>query len=154
MPEPAPYLGAYSGVEVDAAIASLLSAITPGTFTPTVVGSTVAGTVSYSTQKATYIKVGRGVFVFGRVTWISTTGTGNLLIGGLPFPVETNVGIIYPAHILPQSVTDYETSSISGSSGSGESTIAIREYSGGGPAVALPLPASGTIDFSMMYLTT
>jgi hypothetical protein len=36
-------------------------------------------------QTGTYVKIGRTVFVDLSVVWSAHTGTGNILVGGLPF---------------------------------------------------------------------
>jgi len=56
-----------------------------GTFTPTIVGSTSAGTGTYSTQVGTYTRVGRAVSFRLLIAWSAHTGTGSMLAGGLPF---------------------------------------------------------------------
>jgi len=56
-----------------------------GTFTPTVVGSSTAGTATYSIQVGRYTKIGNRVLFNIRVSYSSGTGTGTLRISGLPF---------------------------------------------------------------------
>ena len=56
-----------------------------GTFTPTVIGTTSAGTATYINQSGTYTKVGRQVTVNVYVLYTSGTGTGKLHLAGLPF---------------------------------------------------------------------
>ena len=63
----------------------LLNDYEEGTWTPTVIGSTSAGTATYSLRNGRYTKVGRQVFVECAVSWSAGTGTGNLYISGLPF---------------------------------------------------------------------
>jgi len=60
-----------------------------GTWTPVVEGSSTAGTASYTTQDGSYTKVGNVVFYACDVVWSSGTGSGGLLIGGLPFTVPS-----------------------------------------------------------------
>lgn len=59
-----------------------------GTFTPTLVGSTIAGTFTYDATNTggEWSRVGNRVFLNGRVriTAIAVAPTGNLRIGGLP----------------------------------------------------------------------
>ena len=59
-----------------------------GTWTPTLVGSAVAGTFTYDGANTfgTYSRIGNRVFLTGRVriTAIAVAPTGNLAIGGLP----------------------------------------------------------------------
>ncbi len=56
-----------------------------GTFTPTVEGTTTAGSASYSIQQASYTKIGRIVYFNIRVGYSSHTGSGNMIFTGLPF---------------------------------------------------------------------
>ena len=56
-----------------------------GTFTPTVFGSTTAGTYTYTTQSGTYQRIGNVVTFQINVAWTAGTGVGPLYIGGLPF---------------------------------------------------------------------
>jgi hypothetical protein len=64
-----------------------------GTWTPTVFGSTIAGTTTYTLQSGQYAREGNIVTVTFEVTWSSATGTGDYKIGGLPFVASTNYGI-------------------------------------------------------------
>ena len=61
-----------------------------GTWTPTIVGSTTAGTASYSTAQGYYTKIGNRVFLQCYVNWTSGTGTGGLQIGNLPFTTSSS----------------------------------------------------------------
>jgi len=56
-----------------------------GTFTPTITGATTAGTTTYTDQIGLYTKIGRQVSVNIDVRASAATGTGFILIGGLPF---------------------------------------------------------------------
>ena len=69
----------------------LLNDYEEGTFTPTIIGVTSAGTGTYSTQTGTYTKVGRLVSVQIVLTWTAHTGTGTMKVAGLPFTVSASV---------------------------------------------------------------
>lgn len=56
-----------------------------GTFTVTIIGTTTAGSGTYSTQVASYEKLGRQVTVRFQINWTAHTGTGNIRVAGLPF---------------------------------------------------------------------
>jgi len=58
-----------------------------GSWTPTLVGSTTAGTFTYSVQVGDWTRVGNTCFVRGtvRITAIGVAPAGNLQITGLPF---------------------------------------------------------------------
>ena len=56
-----------------------------GTWTPTVTGTSVIGTASYTQNAARYTKIGRMVYFETYLNWSSGTGSGALRITGLPF---------------------------------------------------------------------
>lgn len=63
----------------------LLDDYEEGSFTPEIVGSTSAGTATYSAQLGYYTKVGRVVHYNIVISYSSHTGTGNMRITGMPF---------------------------------------------------------------------
>ena len=69
----------------DTAAANALDDYEEGTFDPTVFGGTTAGTTTYNFRNGNYTKIGRSVIFRLRVSISAATGTGSLLIGGLPF---------------------------------------------------------------------
>lgn len=60
-----------------------------GTFTPTVLGATTAGVTTYTKQAGTYQRIGSWVHFQLDVRWSAATGTGQLIIDGLPFAAAT-----------------------------------------------------------------
>jgi len=69
-----------------------------GTWIPTVLFNGASVGITYATQQASYIKIGKNVFVQFRVV-LSNKGssTGNANIGGLPFAASGNANVGYPA---------------------------------------------------------
>jgi hypothetical protein len=63
-----------------------------GTFTPTVIGTSTAGTATYSSQVGRYTKIGNRVLFNIRVSYSSGTGAGLLRISGLPFAATSASG--------------------------------------------------------------
>ena len=63
----------------------LLDDYEEGTFLPTMFGSTAAGSTTYSLQYGYYVKVGKLVHFQIRMTVASSTATGHMRVGGLPF---------------------------------------------------------------------
>ena len=61
-----------------------------GTWSPTIIGTTTAGTVSYNSRQGRYTKIGNIVTISAWVDWSSGTGSGLLRISGLPFTGSTN----------------------------------------------------------------
>ena len=75
-----------TGTGTGTSTSELLDDYEEGTFTPIFIGSTTAGSQTYTTQAGFYEKIGRLVNFRFRLT-ISTKGTiaGNIIVGGLPF---------------------------------------------------------------------
>jgi len=69
------------------ATSSLLDDYEEGTFTPTAAGTDTIGSTTHTNQYGYYTKIGRQVSVTIFISWSALTGTGNLLIGGLPFTI-------------------------------------------------------------------
>jgi hypothetical protein len=55
-----------------------------GSFVPTMVGTTAAGTTTYTTQQGNFWTAGNRCFFDIALTWTGATGTGSIQIGGLP----------------------------------------------------------------------
>ncbi len=69
-----------------ASTAPVVSVYTDGTWTPTIVGGSTAGSTVYNTQVGLYTKIGPSfVYVYCNVGTNSMTGTGDVNMGGLPF---------------------------------------------------------------------
>ena len=78
-----------------------------GTWTPTAIGTTTAGTCTYVTRTGSYTKVGRLVYYQMELFYTGHTGTGNLQITGLPFTVATSgtavanpSGLVFPNSLV------------------------------------------------------
>jgi len=69
--------------------------LTPTAWTPTIIGSTTAGTQTYTAQNGSYIKIGRLVFIEGYVAISAKDAgiTGYVAIGGLPFAAASTYHI-------------------------------------------------------------
>jgi hypothetical protein len=72
--------------------ANLLDDYEEGTWTPAVQGDSSAGTTTYSVtgQKGGYTKIGNSVSLTFYISWTAMTGTGGLLITGMPFTLSGN----------------------------------------------------------------
>lgn len=101
----------------------LLSDYEEGTWTPTVTGATTAGTATYQTQTGYYTRIGRQVFCHINLYWLTSTGTGTALVGGLPFTVNSslleNFAILFDGNA---NVTNASASKIE------QNTTRIRAY--------------------------
>jgi len=76
-----------------------------GTWTPTVIGSSTAGTATYSAQVGQYTKIGNRVYVNLTVSYSGGTGTGNLQISGLPFASNSTTNNFQTLSIYASSLT-------------------------------------------------
>jgi hypothetical protein len=75
----------FPATQVPSADANTLDDYEEGTFTATIVGSSTAGTASYTAQTGYYTKIGNTVAISLYISWSSGTGTGALRISNLPF---------------------------------------------------------------------
>lgn len=122
------------------------------TFTPTIVGSTIAGAGTYSTQAGFYSTFMGWVIFNADIVWTATTGTGNMKIGGLPaasnatagnfsnFSLNSNTSVAgvtaYGARLAPSS-----------------SQVDVLVYAAGVGVAAFPIQAAGNITLSGAYQT-
>ncbi len=73
-----------------------LNAYDEGTFTPTIVGVSSAGSATYSAQTGRYTRIGNRVFFDISIAWTGHTGTGAMRIGGLPVtPNASTLSSVY-----------------------------------------------------------
>ena len=122
------------------------------TFNPVVEGETSSGTATYTTQVGQFVRIGNSVNFTLQVEWSNHTGTGNLLIGGLPFtsldrgsldyvfPVSTDGTITY---------TNYDNLISKMSSNSNQITLHTED--GAGNTGQLSVPSSGKVLISGQY---
>lgn len=59
-------------------------------WTPTLVGASTAGSTTYTNQDGIYSRIGNIVHIQFRLVISAMTGTGDMLIGGLPFTVNNS----------------------------------------------------------------
>lgn len=93
--------GIYFGTPVSSD-SNTLDYYQEGTWTPTVVGTTTAGTGTYLTQYGTYTRIGNRVQFSAIIQMTAHTGTGNIRISGLPF---TSTSYVQVVNILSQNLT-------------------------------------------------
>ena len=135
----------------DSTDANTLDDYEEGTWTPTVIGSTTAGTGTYSSQLGRYTKVGRLVSLEVYLIWSAHTGTGNLQFSNLPFTVNSsdNSGV---------SIGYFETIGLTAlnvaTAFTAPNTTNIRVFqypTGGGSTTAVPIDTDGAIMFGVTY---
>ena len=122
-----------------------------GAFTPAVVGSATAGAaggVTIGLQK--YIQTGNLVEFHAQITWTSHTGTGNIVLTGLP--LFTGVATATKFNILCQFATTGPQ--LSAQFNGTSSNITLLQATAAGALSFIPLPAAGTLDVWGSYETT
>jgi len=95
----------------DTAAANALDDYEEGTWTPTIYGSSTAGSPTYSQQIGRYTKIGNKVIAAARID-ISAIGgmTGNVTFGGLPFTAAASVNQdVHVAILKAKNVTSEDT---------------------------------------------
>jgi hypothetical protein len=124
-----------------------------GTWTPTIVGTTSAGTGTYGQQNGSYTKVGRQVSFQLFITLSAHTGTGFIQINGLPFNslAAPNYHTVYfRIETIAMTAGNY----IQGYIIAGDAKIALEQVpTGGGGAVSIPIDPAMSIIVSGTYAT-
>jgi hypothetical protein len=128
----------------DTAATNALNDYEEGTFTPTIVGVTTAGTGTYITQTGRYTKIGNCVRVEININWTAHTGTGAMRISGLPF-TSLNVASSTPPmsfyfNNIAMTASNYPQPYISSNS---TQVIIAQAPVGGGAATTVPVDTSG-----------
>jgi hypothetical protein len=122
-----------------------------GTFTPTIIGLTSAGTGTYSNQTGSYVKVGQIVSIYIRIDWSAHTGTGNMGFGGLPFTTAgtyTNGAALNGMAGLTVPASCYVSANVAASATTG---VFLAIPVGGGNDSQLAMDASGIVLFTITY---
>jgi len=140
----------FPATQVASANANTLDDYEEGTFTPTIVGTSTAGTGTYTTQVGTYTKIGRLVHAKVALTWTAHTGTGNLQINGLPFTpgaggLGRSVGSLQIANIVytgtPLQAYVFDSSTF----------IFLAQVSSGAAEAGIAMDTSATVYVTVAY---
>jgi hypothetical protein len=141
----------------DTAAANALDDYEEGTFTPAVEGTTTAGTGTYNSRLGRYVKIGKVAFIQIWINMTSHTGTGNMIITGLPF-ATVNVSGINPSVNFSRvgSLTLPANSIIAGYCNQNVTSIILNSRSTAGGSTtdaALALDTNFTVGISLTYET-
>jgi hypothetical protein len=136
----------------DTADANSLDDYEEGSFTPTISGAGVSGAGTYTLQTGRYVKVGKVVTIWGAVTITAHTGSGQMIIGGLPFTTANVANMKTVASILYLSLTVPAASFAVGFIGPNESWISMNSLATAAAGyVSLSLDAACTLNFTATY---
>jgi len=123
-----------------------------GTFTPTIFGSSTAGSTTYSFQNGIYTKIGRVVYFFVDVQWTAQSGTGDLTMGGLPFTCGSSIGQnSYASNNLALSANQY--TSLAQVNSSATTVNFYQNQTGGSALTGVPVDSSARIWMGGCYFT-
>jgi hypothetical protein len=117
------------------------------TFTPTVRGSSTAGSATYSLQTGYTIKVGNLVFFYIAIAYSGHTGTGNFEIIGMPY--DTSVS---PCPIIINAANLTFTNQLAGTIRTGP-FVRLETLSTGAANAALAIDAAATLILAGVYPT-
>ena len=135
----------------DTAAANALDDYEEGTFTPAIVGSTTAGTGTYSVQVGNYTKIGNTVSVRVFLVWSAHTGTGNMSISGLPFTSNSNSWSAGACRVVDLSLSANNV--IQAGVSISTTTIFLEQIStGGGGYAPVPMDTNAQIMFTTQYI--
>jgi hypothetical protein len=124
-----------------------------GDWTPTVFGSTSAGTATYTLQVGRYTKIGNTVVCHANLGISAHTGTGNVRLGGLPFTSANVSNIAYAGSIaelgnLTLTALNIATLYLA----QNETAIYVIQYPvGGGASSGVAIDTQFNIAFSITY---
>ena len=137
----------------DSAAANALDDYEEGTFTPTIVGSSSAGTATYSAANGRYTKIGRSVQFEIYISYSSGTGTGNLQIGGLPYTSANSATYTAVSIGLFTNITLAAAGNVPFGYVENNATLLgfVEMPSGGGNNTVIPYDAAGGIQIAGTY---
>jgi hypothetical protein len=127
-----------------------------GTWTPVVLGETIAGTGTYTHQNGNYVKVGQMVNASALITVTNHTGTGNMLIGGLPFTTFASALHRFGATIGGLNNLALTASNVATlQAQNNETQLFVLQYPvGGGAQSGVPVDTNFQITFTFTYRTS
>jgi hypothetical protein len=138
----------FPATQVASANANTLDDYEENTFTPTIIGDSVAGTGTYSSQAGKYTKIGNLVTFSAVVVWSAHTGVGNMRVANLPF--TSAAGTPEPPVALLLSEITF-TGVPCGIVVAGNNQVYLATMASGVGAAPLPIDTAGAIIVSGSY---
>ena len=130
----------------------LLDDYEEGTFTPTIIGVTTAGTGTYSAQVGRYTKVGNRVSYNIYLSWSDHTGTGNMQVSALPFTSANATNALNTQTLWANSLALTALNYLQAYINPNTAGIVLQQYpTGGGSASNVPMDTSAAIMVSGTY---
>jgi len=142
---------AFPATQSASSDANTLDDYEEGTFSPTVFGSSTAGTTTFSLRDGNYTKIGNVVTITLNVGWTNATGTGQLAIGGLPFTSINYSAVSVYNNGLAFTASNQVTAIVE----TGKTYIYINQFTNAGVVSSIPVDTSvARLMLSVSYLTS
>lgn len=142
-----------TGISFDTGSNVLGRYINTTSFTPVVYGSTGAGTATYQEQSGRYSVVGNNVFVNINLRWTGHTGTGDMMISGLPY-IFAAAQSFYPMVCMLQNIAfPASTSWVVGDGVNNTTTMEITASRDGTTFSNVQMSAAGSLHINGWYPT-
>ena len=128
-----------------------------GTFTPTIIGTTTAGTGTYSanSQIGRYTKIGNRVYFNIYLVWTAHTGTGNMRVAGLPFTSIATAGTFNALSTWYSNITMTALNLLTAYNNLNATTVELGQTPvGGGAVTVIPIDTSASLMVAGHYETT
>jgi hypothetical protein len=125
-----------------------------GTFTPTIIGTTTAGTGTYSanSQIGRYTKIGNRVYFTIYFVWTAHTGTGNMSVAGLPFTSIATAGTFNALSTWYQNITMTALNLLAAYVNLNATIVSLSQTPvGGGAATAVAMDTAGSLMLTGHY---
>lgn len=123
--------------------------ISSGTFTPVVIGTTTAGTGTYTSQIGRYQLIGNRCHFQIYLSWSAHTGTGNMRLDGLPFTSNTTTNTFSSVPTWQNNIALTASNVLQAIILNNSTQIALYQYAAGGGSTSLvPVDTAGDIAIS------
>ena len=130
----------------------LLNWYEEGTFTPTITGFSSPGVGTYTTQLGCYTRVGNVVNFSITITQTAHTGTGVMIVNGLPFTIGGPSGSIYAASARSSNLTLTALNVLQVALAVGSTNFAFEQVPvGGGSAANVSMDAAFDLAITGSY---
>lgn len=134
----------------DTAAANALNDYEEGTFTPTIVGTTGAGTGTYTNQIGRYTKIGDRVTFTIYLNWTAHTGTGNIRVSNLPFTSTSATGSFHAVSIYADGIP-FTGPWLQAYVGVNSTNIGMGQMTAAGVVSGIPMDSAGDITITGHY---
>jgi hypothetical protein len=123
-----------------------------GTWTPVVIGTTTAGTGTYSFQIGRYTRIGRICHLSCQIGITAHTGTGNLEITGLPFSGANVAGFNQAmANVINNIALGVSNAQLAAYVPPNEAVLRLRAHITGTTVAAIAMDTSFDVTISGVY---